>query len=488
MQPRLAARRGRGTLNLLCITRLPHPACGHQLIHLSLLIEWRLGGGIGLVKMGDVADILGLGSKGGGDGTSDPLSLALGDGRKGKNKDKDKRASKPAGMSREVYALLGKEGMPPVAPVSKPTIVKGMKARRDDKDTKWVWAPFGNSARSDGLQLRHWVKEGVEYPDYPYARYNVKLDAVSYTDEEYASYLEVSGWTKPDTDTLVAMCRRYNLCWPVIADRCATALSAARPVEQLQHRYYSIATRLRTAAAATAALASAVGGGDASVVALPGVDSFNLEYEQHRRQQLHVLFHKTRQSEQEEEALREELKLIEQQIKKLKQKKDTGSSSKGGDELSSLVEARRGIAAAPAIGQPYLQSMRLSSASQTPMQPLSKQLIKKMKLVMTELQVPERPTPTKAVCDLYDALQKDIITMLTLEKIARKKEAELMTLKLQQQSPSLHAQGLAQAGGAMGHPSQPGTASAGGEPKRRKIASSSGTGGPSNSKGKRIKR
>lgn len=52
-----------------------------------------------------------------------------------------------------------------------------------------------------------------------------------------------------------------------------------------------------------------------------------------------VQFNKTRENEEEEGKLREELKAIDQQMKKLRQ--SSKSSSKQGDEIQALADARR---------------------------------------------------------------------------------------------------------------------------------------------------
>lgn len=46
---------------------------------------------------------------------------------------------------------------------------------------KWEYKLFTNSARRDGVQFRHWVRRNVEYPDYPFARFNVKINVITYT-------------------------------------------------------------------------------------------------------------------------------------------------------------------------------------------------------------------------------------------------------------------------------------------------------------------
>ena len=46
---------------------------------------------------------------------------------------------------------------------------------------KWVYKEFTSSARSDGATFSHWVRRNVEYPDYPFARFNVKINVITYT-------------------------------------------------------------------------------------------------------------------------------------------------------------------------------------------------------------------------------------------------------------------------------------------------------------------
>jgi len=70
----------------------------------------------------------------------------------------------------------------PAVPARK---VRVDRATRDQGAVRWEWAPFTNSARDDGLVLHHWQKRGVEFAEYPYARFNVQLERVTYTDEEY---------------------------------------------------------------------------------------------------------------------------------------------------------------------------------------------------------------------------------------------------------------------------------------------------------------
>jgi DNA methyltransferase 1-associated protein 1 len=126
----------------------------------------------------------------------------------------------------------------------------------------------------------------VEYADYPYARFDVHLDPLVYSTEEYEKYLEsdvdgndyvggssadglkkemelivrdkqqlqqqrhlvhskVYPWTKSETDTLLDLARLYDLRWPIIIDKWRTqfanvASCQLRQIEDLQYRYYEV--------------------------------------------------------------------------------------------------------------------------------------------------------------------------------------------------------------------------------------------------------
>jgi len=159
----------------------------------------------------------------------------------------------------------------------------------------WIWAPFSSSARTDGLLLHHWVRAGVEYPDYPYARFDVHLEKLSYNENDdgqelgvgidnnnsgreggvigakkddsnahgnssaacdttastakksdkvdiYKEYLRDENWTRSETDALLNLCQIHELRWPIIVDRWISKFGhlSGKKVEDLQHRYYTI--------------------------------------------------------------------------------------------------------------------------------------------------------------------------------------------------------------------------------------------------------
>ena len=376
------------------------------------------------------------------------------------------RAKRPAGLSREVYALLdrnakpaaegGDEGAAASLPSMVPGRATGLKGKRDaGASSGWVWTSFKNSARKDGLELDHWQRASMEYTDYPYARFNVRLEKVEYSDDEYDRYLQDPNWTKSDTDHLMRLCHKLDLRWPVIADRYAQ--TPPRPIEQLQQRYYTVAHTLLVVRTGTSSVS------DDTIVGL-GINAnskrFNLEYEEQRRQQLQTLFERTRHEELAEVKLRDELKAVEAELRKLKK-----SAKSAGDGHRAVAGAAIGIGAPgeplaadplkvleraqPPPGQPFLQSARFAIPQQSGaggVAGLNKGLLHKMTLVLAELNMPDRPVPTKRVCDLYDALRRDVVTMLSLQKVLMKKEEQLKEIKQQREMGVASAAGV---GGAL---------------------------------------
>jgi DNA methyltransferase 1-associated protein 1 len=365
---------------------------------------------------------------------------------------------------------------------------------------KWVWAPFSSSARTDGALFCHWVRATVEYPDYPYARFDVHLDGLSYKDTaEYQARLQDPDWTQTETDALLDMARTFELRWAVIYDRWTGKFPlTTHTLPDLQHRYYaigSILTRMRTqqaaaalakgelitptgapptpaeeeAAAAERAVASDIAKTSSTqskyqpLIATLGTGTtnkevFHLRQEKERRELLDLQWKRSKEEEREEMELRTELKLVEAQIRKLKKNGGhilaaaagggasrsnspipyttgaglgagsgtVGEAQQEQDALQWLEQSFASTAPTPTPGVPYLQSGRLAAPATGGPMGLNKTLLKRMDLVLKELGVPpERPIPTKRICDMYDAVRKNVLTLLTLQKLCLKREADL---------------------------------------------------------------
>jgi hypothetical protein len=110
------------------------------------------------------------------------------------------------------------------------------------------------------------------------------------------------------------------------------------------------------------------------------------------------------------------------------------------------------IAAAPlgpAAGRPCLQSSRLYAGTVPPIAltgglneygvsrqdtgqtgaSLSKKMLNKMTMYLRELEIPENPLPTKAVCDAAEQVKLDAVTLLSLHNLIGRKEKELAQLQ-----------------------------------------------------------
>jgi len=313
----------------------------------------------------------------------------------------------------------------------------------------------------------------------------VACEATSYSDDEYARVLAshhdpLAKWTKEETDVLMKLCARFDLRWVVVADRYNThplAKGALRSVEDVKYRYYEV-TRLLSefrdkekAKAAESAVAASNGGvkqeegavevkseAEATVKAEPGVTPpaataavpaaapsssaaatpssspssehyyrFNIAYEKQRKRQLELAFTRTIEEENEIRKLNEELRSVEQQLKKAAVKVDPKKKK----ELADVpFEIKRSM--------PTGVFLRSTTLALPPAQPkhhaLSSKLVKKMQTLLDELGVPARPMPTKPVCDMFDHLRQDTVGLLTLRKHLAAKQAEAQLLKDRYQS------------------------------------------------------
>lgn len=377
------------------------------------------------------------------------------------------REAKMHGLSRQVANLLeGNEAeLPPVVPTLSVKVGNKL-VSREKKARPWTWAPFSSSSRTDGALFSHWVRANVEYPDYPFARFDVHLDPVTYSDEEYHRFLKDSQWTKSETDTLMSLARRFELRWPVIHDRWQQTGDFERRIEDLQHRYHHVAALLTQSrisqeaateaqslaaqnppddratadqllldTAAARALASAdpthqplmsnLGSGTSNKV-------FDLQQERQRREHWEALWNRSRQEEVEEAELRKELKHVEAQLRKVKKRGGhivaAAASRSAKSPPATIEDALASTAPTPMAQTPYLQSGRLVPPETGA--GITKNMLTRMDNILQELRIPDL-LPTKRVCDLYDQVRSNVLTLLILQKNCLQKEGIVQSRRLQ---------------------------------------------------------
>lgn len=175
--------------------------------------------------MGDIKDILGLSRTSSATPAVKPARPTL---------------KKPEGMSREVFQLLVQDSATPGGLPAMPSLSprEGFKEKRA-RVIGWEWRPFTSSARDDSLTLSHWVKNNDKSAEYAFARFNKKLKALTYSDEEYERHLTHPAWDKSESALLFELCRRFDLRWPVVHDRFPEGRTCASPAPSAyQHSLY----------------------------------------------------------------------------------------------------------------------------------------------------------------------------------------------------------------------------------------------------------
>ncbi|KAI8881496.1 hypothetical protein K501DRAFT_253068 [Backusella circina FSU 941] len=382
-----------------------------------------------------------------------------------KTKQTEKR---PEGISRELYSLIG--GAPPVAFV-KPTYKAKFQTKK--KTTPWLLQPFTNPARSDDLVLKHWVKESeVENQDYPFAKFNKVIDIIDYSDDDYEKYLTDSDWSKDETDYLFSLCRQYDLRFPIIEDR-YDFQSKVRTMEDLKDRYYSVCRKLILQ-----------GKGPLSGEYIPDRQSLANQYafdkskEVDRKNALIMLFNRTKEQVEEEEALFVEAKRIEMNEARLSRERESLLNSLKLEQIQQVPSTPNtpvhtspgGLASPGGIGitggtaggghsdmkkkkklsmsEDIKKGRKLSNGSSGMMEvdtshdrkekltpgvyvrsqklPIVKPAMQpKVIKVLEELGIGPRPIMhTAQICHKFEALQNSIVSLFELKKVVDKTEME----------------------------------------------------------------
>ncbi len=247
-------------------------------------------------------------------------------------------------MSREVLDLKY-EGAPPISIVA-PKFKE--KPKLPFKPRPWEETPFGNSARKDGLILRHWRRKGdvsnaaalpvtpadsnaasemeqdekaaPTLSDSHWAKFNVKIDRPQYTDEQYETHLKNDDWSKEETDYLVDLATDFDLRWVVVADRyeyqpkeqpkehedsmAVTPQAKPRTQEDMKARYYDVAAKSMVLHNPLSSMSSS------EFDAHEKMTKYNPDQEKKRKMYAEQLMNRTDEEKYEEEMLLKELSRI----------------------------------------------------------------------------------------------------------------------------------------------------------------------------------
>ncbi|KAG7096741.1 hypothetical protein E1B28_004153 [Marasmius oreades] len=223
---------------------------------------------------------------------------------------------KPEGISRELYSLIGPSAPSLAAQLAKPRLKQKPNLGGGGK-VKWEWRNFKNGARSDSLELGHWVKASVD-PDseYPFAKYNVQPTNYIWSPDEYARHLEDPEWTQEETEYLFNLVQEYDMRWFVIFDRYEYPRGekeAGRAIEDLKERYFSVCRKL---------IRNRTWADENLKTHLQNLMQYDKDREQMRKRYLTSLDNRTPDQLQEEEALFIEIKRLEQNERKFKRERE----------------------------------------------------------------------------------------------------------------------------------------------------------------------
>ncbi|KAI4167312.1 MAG: hypothetical protein LQ343_007315 [Gyalolechia ehrenbergii] len=253
------------------------------------------------------------------------------------------KGRRPGGLEREIVALHGDRPAPPLA-INEVAKYKE-KPRRPQRIRHWELTPFHNQARSDGLILKHWhwrddgnttafpstpadshaaseeQDERITKPatEYPYAKYDIRVDKPIYNQEQYNMKLRSEDWTKDETDYLVDLAYEFDLRWVIIADRydykapqsahegeamAMTVLTKHRTMEDLKARYYQVAAIAMTLSNPMTSMS------EAEFAVHEKMTKFDPVLETRRKQFAEGMLSRSPEEVQEEEILLMELKRI----------------------------------------------------------------------------------------------------------------------------------------------------------------------------------
>jgi len=186
------------------------------------------------------------------------------------------------------------------------------------KANPWVWKPFTDQARTDGLVFHHWERktDNPESLEYQFAKFNVKVDVPTYTDDEYEAVLKSEDWTREETDYLFELCREYDLRFPIIGDRYDYPGNRPRSIEDLKARYYSVCRGVMEQRTPLSQMTT-------EQLTTYNLMKFDKDRETERKKKAAVLFSRTPEQIKEEEMLLAELKrIVSNQDKMLEERRD----------------------------------------------------------------------------------------------------------------------------------------------------------------------
>lgn len=350
---------------------------------------------------------------------------------------------RPEGMHREVFALLYNDNkdVPPLFPSD--TVGNGYKQTKIKlgmrKPRKWKWMSFTNPARTDDATFYHWRRPSDEPKEYPFAKFNKKVEVPTYTDVEYQQHLTCDSWTKEETDHLMDLAQRFDIRFLIMADRYDSEKFSKRSVEDLKDRYYKIHGIL------------------AKLNGEKKIYTYDADHERRRKEQLKKLYERTPEQIEEEQFLLSELKKIEarkkererktQDLQKLISQADSQNDTPrktdkklpkkkiANPSRPSRVDTNYILQAVETAGIkfPDYKNSGVSLRSQRMKLPanVGQKKSKGIEQMLQELGLELNPTPTEDVCQHFNELRSDMVLLMEIKAALSTCDYELQSLRHQ---------------------------------------------------------
>jgi DNA methyltransferase 1-associated protein 1 len=209
------------------------------------------------------------------------------------------------------------------------------------------------------------------------------------------------------------LCKQFDLRFIVIHDRYDPEYN--RTLEELKHRYYSIARRILE---------------DRKIYNHPIIKSgYNYEQEMKRRACLERIISRTKEESQQEFELLKQAAELEKKAEKYERiENDLKNLSQNNKHIQNFEEYIQDHAR-ETDSFVYLRSLKLKHPL-----PIAEKVQKKVEILLRELNIPEKLTPTARIEQSYDSLRNSLIILSSLKKHCDKKqrEKEKLTQTLQE--------------------------------------------------------
>lgn len=288
--------------------------------------------------------------------------------------------------------------------------------------------------------LHSWVKKSDSGRLFPFAKFKKSVELVKYTPEDFKRHLAEMDltWTEEETKYLWDLLELFECRFLVVADRydyhpekspvskdCPNR-PRNRSIDEIKCRFYSVSKKLLDVR-------------NQKNHPLYNFE-FDIDYERFRKFQLAKYLNRSKEKMEEERRITEELKQIEQLIKKeergqsnlqkildveIRDEDDEGIRS----EDENLEERFSDPVALADSADSKSYTVLRGSVMNGPIPEISSKINKKMELILSELGIPERPMATHKINRLYDELRKKLLIMFNLQRHLKKKEEELKNVE-----------------------------------------------------------